>query len=249
MKTRTCNTVTATELPPHTSSSDTGFLPAGAFIVSCQAPSGHPLDQPDVIARLALCAQLGGADAVRVAGRENIAAVRSRIEIPILGITKRERAGGLRPLITPTSDDIDEIVEAGAEMLALDASYEAHPGDRTLARLIAHGLERAHTVIADVSTVEEAERALALGAQIVATTLSGYTPHSPLTGRAPDFALLAEVIRRGYDCVLEGRVSDAREVAMARQLGARAVVVGGAITDPISITRTMNGSGRLGGAQ
>jgi N-acylglucosamine-6-phosphate 2-epimerase len=249
MKTRTCNTVTATDLPPGASSSDAGFLPRGAFVVSCQAPAGHPLDQPDVIARLALCAQLGGADAVRVAGKDNIAAVRSRIEIPIMGITKRERAGGRRPLITPTAEDIDEIVDAGAEMIALDASYEAHPRESTLARVIARGLERAQAVVADVSTVEEAERALDLGAPIVATTLSGYTPQSPLTGREPDFALLAELIRRGYDCVLEGRVGDAGEVALARRLGARAVVVGGAITDPISITRTMNGFGRGSGSQ
>jgi N-acylglucosamine-6-phosphate 2-epimerase len=73
------------------------------------------------------------------------------------------------------------------------------------------------------------------GADLVATTLSGYTDGSPSAG--PDVELVSRLAAR-LDCpvVAEGRIRTPDDVRTMFAAGAYAVVVGHAITDPLDLT-------------
>ena len=75
------------------------------------------------------------------------------------------------------------------------------------------------------------------GADLVATTLVGYTPYSQPKS-LPDFDLIARLAKFSpVPVVVEGHVSRPDEVRLAFDLGVYAVVVGAAITQPQWITR------------
>lgn len=159
----------------------------------------------------------------------------SHVDLCVIGLLKAARPG-LRPLISPTLDDARAVVAAGAHIVALDLSYEAHPEpiDEFVARVRASCRV---PVLADVSTMDEATRAMAAGADAVATTLAGYTPHSGHDADEPDFALLASMVAAGMPAALEGRIHDPDHARRAFDMGAIAAIVGAAITDPAAITR------------
>jgi N-acylglucosamine-6-phosphate 2-epimerase len=208
----------------------------GGLVVSCQAGPGHPLHGPATIARLARCAELGGATAVRVEGADDVRAVAAAVSIPVIGLVK-VRADGDRPYITPTYADCRALVEAGAGLVAVESTreYRADPGEfADLCARVHHELGTA--VMADVSTAAEGRAAWRAGADLVATTLSGYTSDSDPTA-GPDLELVERLVATGARAVLEGRVRRPEEVAQAFALGAWAVVVGSAITAPDEITR------------
>ncbi|MET9022361.1 putative N-acetylmannosamine-6-phosphate 2-epimerase [Actinopolymorpha sp. NPDC004070] len=208
----------------------------GGLVVSCQAGAGHPLADPEIIARLAACAELGGAVGVRVESAEDVRAVRSRIGLPVIGIRKVE-VGAHRPFITPTLADCAALADAGADIIALEAvpDNRAHADEAAdLIRVVREELGR--PVMADVSTLEEGLAAWAAGADLVGTTLSGYTLASA-SRVGPDLGLVADLARHGVRAVLEGRVDRPEQVRAAFEAGAWTVVVGTAITDPISLTR------------
>ena len=92
--------------------------------------------------------------------------------------------------------------------------------------------------MADISTFEQGVNARLLGADIVSTTLAGYTKESMPSSSEPAFDLLEKLVKE-LDCpvILEGRIWIPEHVDKAFELGAHAVVIGGAITKPISITK------------
>jgi N-acylglucosamine-6-phosphate 2-epimerase len=207
----------------------------GGLVVSCQAPDGHPLAPPEIIAALARCAERGGAVAVRVESAADILATRRQVNLPIIGIKKVD-TGGHRPFITPTLADCIDLARAGADIVALEASRDYRPDPDDLAALIRRVQQEAgRPVMADVSTLDEGLAAWAAGAELVATTLSGYTTQT--TDRpAPDIELVGALSARGVRTVLEGRVRGPAQVRAAFEQGAWSVVVGTAITDPVAIT-------------
>lgn len=205
----------------------------GTLVVSCQAEPGLPLDRPDHIAALAASAVLGGATAVRIQGAANIRAVRAAVTVPVIGLIKVVRPG-TDVYITPTFDDIDEVVAAGADVVAFDATDRTRPVN--VPALVARVREGGRLSMADVSTAAEGRAAHAAGADVVGTTMAGYTPTTRNDG-GPDFALMAELAQAGVPFVAEGRVRTPEEAARCLELGARFVVVGGAITRPDAITR------------
>ena len=206
----------------------------GGLVVSCQANPGHPLRDPEAIARLAACAEAGGAVGLRVNGPEDVSAVRRCTGLPIIGIHKVWHEH--RSLITPALEYALELWEAGADIIAVDYTSET-PGDP--AALIGEIRERAGCpVMADVSTVEEGRSAWESGADLVASTLSGYTraqESAAVTG--PDIDLVHALATAGVRVVGEGRYSTAEDVSRAFEAGAWSVVVGTAITDPVQLTR------------
>ncbi|MFB4280357.1 N-acetylmannosamine-6-phosphate 2-epimerase [Nonomuraea sp. MTCD27] len=206
----------------------------GGLIVSCQAPGGHPLRDPDVIARLAECAVLGGAAGLRVNSAEDIAAVRRRTDVPVIGLHKVSH--GHRDVITPTPELAAGLVEAGADAIAVDLTPEA-PGPGL--KLIEHIHELGRPVMGDVSTLDEGLAAWEAGADFVGTTLSGYTARQLPTPHDPDLRLVGALAARGVRVIAEGRYRTEDHVRQAFAAGAWAVVVGGAITDPVSITRRL----------
>ncbi|WP_426504907.1 N-acetylmannosamine-6-phosphate 2-epimerase [Dactylosporangium sp. McL0621] len=206
---------------------------AGGLVVSCQAPDGHPLRSPDVIARLARCAALGGAVAVRVNGPEDVRAVKAAVDLPVIGLHKVRAAD--RYLITPHRPLVEDLAAAGADIIAAEATGR---GDLSVAELVRCTHALGLPLVADVATEEQGLAAWAAGADLVATTLSGYTADSP-QGTQPDLALVSDLAVAGVRTVAEGRLATAAHVRDAFALGAFAVVVGTAITDPMALTRDL----------
>ncbi len=209
----------------------------GGLIVSCQAPADSPLDHPQVIAAFAQVAERQGAVGVRIEGKRNIRAVRAAIGLPIIGIEKRQFPG-FPVYITPTLESVRRVSGAGAGIVALDCTGRPRPDKRPLYEIIkAAKRENQAVVMADVSTLEEGLAAEEFGADIIATTLHGYTEESH-NSRGPAFELLRNlVLKARLPVVLEGRIHTPDQVRKAFELGAHAVVVGTAITNAEWLTR------------
>jgi len=202
----------------------------GGLIVSCQAPKGSPLDDPSIIAALARTAELNGARGVRINGPGHIRAVRAIVSLPILGIEKLEHPGS-DVYITPTFESAQGVAHAGADIVALDATLRARPGGERIGELIPRiRLELGLPVMADVATLAEGMAAAEAGADLVATTLLGYTAET--RGRpAPDYALIAGLVSRlDLPIICEGGIASPDDVRRAFDAGAYAVVAGAAIT-------------------
>lgn len=210
----------------------------GGLVVSCQASAGHPLSSPDVIGRLALCAELGGAVGVRANSPDNIHAVRTYSRLPVIGLHKVDI--GHRRAITPNLELARGLVDAGASIIAVDFNGESPGNPRELVAAIHTELGR--PVMADVSTFAEGVAAWEAGVELVGTTLAGYTAEQLPTPDEPDLALVARLAEAGVTVVAEGRYRSPAAVAAAFDQGAWAVVVGTAITDPVAITSRLAGA-------
>lgn len=207
------------------------------LVVSCQADPGDPLENVDALRRIALACLRGGAGGLRLNGGAYIAAIRPDSKVPIIGLKKVYLEGRLR--ITPDFAAAVELANAGADIIALDCTDRIWPGGDPWQQLV----ERIHKelrlpVMADIATLEEARAAAAAGADIIGTTLYGYTEQ---TAHAHGFSwsLLADIIREtGCPVVAEGHISTPEEARRAITAGAWCVVVGSAITRPGTITTT-----------
>jgi N-acylglucosamine-6-phosphate 2-epimerase len=212
----------------------------GGLIVSVQAWPGSAIDDPYVIAAMAKAAQDNGAAGVRVQGVANIEAVRARVDLPIVGLIKREYPG-FEPYITPTLDEVSAIVAAGADVVAFDATGRERPGGLTVEGLVDAIARAGRVAMADCATAGDGMCARAAGAEILATTLCGYTPETK--GIAlPALGLLAELAGLDAFAVCEGGVHAPASVRAALDAGAAAVVVGTAITNIDWLVREFAGS-------
>lgn len=202
------------------------------LIVSCQAAPSDGLYGPSAMATMAHAATLGGAAGIRANAPDHIAAIRAATDLPIIGIYKQDLPD-FAVRITPTLEAARAVVQAGADIVALDATDRPHPGGYTAADLIRRVRQTLGVpVMADVSTFEEGVVAARAGADLVATTLSGYTPYSPQL-KTPDFELVARLVKAvDTPIVCEGRIATPREARRMLDLGAYAVVVGSMITRP-----------------
>lgn len=205
----------------------------GKLIVSCQALADEPLHGAEIMARMALAAQIGGAVAIRANGPTDIRAICATVDLPVIGLYKDGDEG---IYITPTQQHAQEVMEAGAAVVALDATQRPRSHGESLAEIIAAIHAQNRLVLADVATIDEALAAEALGADFAAPTLSGYTDYSPqLAG--PDFELIAAMAQQlTIPVIAEGRIHTPADARKALRLGAAAVVVGSAITRPRTIT-------------
>lgn len=220
----------------------------GALVVSCQASSGEPLNHPDHILAMSLSALNGGARALRLEGVENVrhvrAAARKLFEghLPIVGLTKSEIPAAEKlssVYITASFAEAEALAEAGADFIALDATGRKRADQLSLKETI----EKIHSqlnlpVWADCSTFGEGIAADEAGADIISTTLFGYTEETALPKEhGPGLDLLKEFVDHiASPIILEGRIWTPEELTRAFELGAYAVVVGSAITRPQLIT-------------
>jgi N-acylglucosamine-6-phosphate 2-epimerase len=220
----------------------------GGLVVSVQADGGDPLDDPAIIAALARTVAVPGCRALRINGPANIRAVRAAVDRPIIGIYKwRAGEGGAgkgagRVWITPAFEMAQACREAGADVIALDATaVSPRPFGDSVSELISriHG-ELGVPVLADVSDLAEGVAAAAAGADMVGSTLAGYV-RSPLAGPfdPPDLALVEQLARAvSVPVIAEGRYNTPALARQALDAGAWAVVVGSAITRPALIARS-----------
>lgn len=209
---------------------------SGGLIVSCQAYPGEPLDRPGIMPLMARAVVRGGARAVRLQGLENIREA-AELPVPVIGLVKE---GDSDVYITPTLELALAVAAAGAQVVALDGTARPRPDGLSLRQTI-DGLRERHDVVvmADCDCLESALGAVAAGADIVGTTLAGYTGMRPRTD-GPDLALIEELALRlpGTPLLAEGRIHTVGEARAALEAGAMAVVVGTAITHPTSLTET-----------
>ena len=203
------------------------------LVVSVQADDGSPLRDTAHIVALSRAALLGGAGGLRLRSPEDIRAVRPLTDLPIIGLTK-ESHPGTDVYITATPEEVRAVAAAGADLVAFDGT--ALPRPYPVAELVQAAHDAGALAMADISTLEEARAAYRAGADLVGTTMSGYTPHSP-QGTAPDFALMRALAAAGLPFVAEGRLNSPDLAAQALGTGALCVVVGSAITRPDHVTR------------
>lgn len=207
----------------------------GKVIVSCQALEDEPLHSSFIMSKMALAAKAGGAAGIRANSVKDIQAIKEVCDLPLIGIIKRDYPDS-DVYITPTNQEVTELLTTKAEIIALDATKRKRPQDERLKDLIQqiHAADR--LAMADVSTFEEALAAEKDGFDIVSTTLAGYTEYSRKT-ETPDFELLKEIVDHvNIPVIMEGHTDRPEQVTKALEIGAYAVVVGSIITRPQLIT-------------
>ncbi|MGW6399576.1 N-acetylmannosamine-6-phosphate 2-epimerase [Streptomyces sp. NPDC055134] len=214
-------------------SSPVADLLTGRLIVSCQAPPGDPMRDADTLVRLARAAASGGAAGIRANEPEVVAAISAAVDLPLIGLWKDGDTG---VYITPTVRHALAVAEAGAHIVAADATARPRPDGGTFADIVAAVHAAGALVMADVATFDEGVAAAAAGADLVSTTLSGYVPGSPRQD-GPDLELVAALSATvDVPVVAEGRIRTPEEAALALARGAHSVVVGTAITAPTALT-------------
>jgi N-acylglucosamine-6-phosphate 2-epimerase len=201
----------------------------GGLIVSIQPEHESPLNTPAIVAALARCAAANGAAGVRIEGLQRIAAVRAAVTLPIVGIIKRADPG-FEPYITTTIADVVAVLEAGAAIVAFDATGRARRGGATLEQMIEAIHARGGLAMADCARLADGRAASEAGADLIATTLSGYTPETE--GETPPaLDLVMRFAKLHALPICEGGIADPRDVERAFAAGAQAVVVGTALTN------------------
>ena len=214
------------------------MLPQG-LIVSCQALPDEPLHSSFIMSKMALAAYQGGAVGIRANTKEDIQAIQQEVNLPIIGIVKRDYEGS-KVFITATSQEVDELIESGCEVIALDATTQTRPKE-SLSELVAYIREHAPNVeiMADISTLEEAKQADELGFDYVGTTLRGYTDYTKGHILYEDnFQFLKNVLEAvDAKVIAEGNVITPEMFETVSNLGVHCTVVGGAITRPKEITQ------------
>lgn len=213
----------------------------GNLIVSCQALPQEPLHSSFIMGRMARAAAEGGAMGIRANTCEDIAEIRRNVELPVIGIIKRDYPeNGV--YITPTMREMDELMTVRPEIIALDATSAVRPDGKTLDAFY-HDIRTKYPdqlLMADCSTVEEALHADALGFDFIGTTLVGYTEQSRGDRiEADDFAIIRAILDQAHHPVIaEGNISTPAKARRVIELGCFSVVVGSIITRPQIITRT-----------
>ncbi|MCO5222827.1 MAG: N-acetylmannosamine-6-phosphate 2-epimerase [Thermomicrobiales bacterium] len=208
----------------------------GGLVVSCQAREGNPLHGPVFMAAMAAAAVAGGAVGIRADGVADISAIRQAIgpDVPIMGISKLKLPDGSL-FITPTGESAAEIVAAGANLVALEATTRPRPGGQTLAAVVDAIHAAGALAMADCGTLDDARQAVEGGVDAVGTTMSGYVG-GPKQAE-PDFELIERMAAElPVPVFAEGRLWTREDARKALDLGAAFVVVGTAITNPQAIT-------------
>nr|WP_106205964.1 putative N-acetylmannosamine-6-phosphate 2-epimerase [Aliiruegeria haliotis] len=199
----------------------------GGFVASCQPVTGGPMDHTDIIVAMAQAAVNGGASGLRIEGAENVRAVRAAVDVPIIGIVKRDLPD--TPVrITPYLSDAIALVDSGADIVAYDGTSRPMPDARQ--NIVREVTDAGRIAMADCSTVADAKAAIANGAGIIGTTLSGYTADTDTGSEAPDLALVQVFSGLGAFVMAEGRYNSPDLARKAIEAGADCVTVGSAIT-------------------
>ncbi|MEM7025088.1 MAG: putative N-acetylmannosamine-6-phosphate 2-epimerase [Pseudomonadota bacterium] len=216
---------------------------AGGLIVSCQPVVGGPLDDVIFVRALALATQTGGARGLRIEGAANVNAVVAACDLPVIGIVKRDLPDS-QVRITPWERDVADLLDAGAGIIAYDATIRERPCPT--AQLVQRIHNGSALAMADCASVADGRQALVEGADLLATTLSGYVDASG-DDDPPDLDLVADLAKLGAFVVAEGRYRRTEEVEAAVAAGADAVVVGSAITRPEHVTAWFASAMQRGG--
>ena len=148
----------------------------GKLIVSCQALEDEPLYSSFIMGKMALAATQAGAGGIRANTISDIKEIKKNTNLPIIGIIKRNY-GNCNVYITPTIKEVDELVEEGVDIIAIDSTRRQRPDNVELECFVKNIKEKYpnQIVMGDISNVDEAVYSEKKGVDIVGTTLCGYT--------------------------------------------------------------------------
>ena len=212
----------------------------GSIIVSCQALPSEPLycDEMSLMPFMAMAAKQAGSKCIRTSSIRDVVEIKKATGLPVIGLVKRV-VEGYASYITPTMKEVDDLVAAESDIVALDCTQRTRGDGTTINEFIAQIKEKYPDIVlmADISTFEEGVNAEKCGVDLVGTTLSGYTDYSPNVD-GPDFALVERLVSAlSIPVIAEGKVHYPDQAKKMLELGAHAVVVGGAITRPLEIAQ------------
>lgn len=209
------------------------------LIVSCQALPGEPLyiEGDSMMPLMARAAKEAGACGIRTNGIRDVIGIKKETNLPVIGLIKKSYEG-YEPYITFTIDEVDELAKAGADIIAIDCTLRERIDGRTVEEFIKFVKEKYPNILfmADISNFEEGVNAFKAGIDMVGTTLSGYTSYTEKINE-PDYNLVKSLVSAiDVPVIAEGRIHSPEQAVKMLELGAHAVVVGGAITRPLEIT-------------
>ncbi len=216
----------------------------GQTVVSIQPVVGSPLENTDFIVAMAVAAERAGAKAFRIEGVKNVKAVSAAVSVQIIGIVKRDLQDS--PVrITPFASDVDALANAGATIIAFDATYRPRPESR---ERIADAIKNTGCIaMADCSCFDDGVWAHTHGVEIIGSTLSGYVGENEPT--EPDLQLVRQFSQAGFFTMAEGRYNTPELAAKAIECGATAVTVGSAITRLEVVTQWFNSATQAAGVK
>lgn len=210
----------------------------GHLIVSCQALPEEPLHSSEFMGKMAFAAYQGGAKGIRANSVEDIQEIKKTVDLPIIGIIKSVYDGS-DVFITPTTAEIDALVEEGLDIIALDATQRVRPDGQLLRDVFpaVRAKYKDQLFMADCSNYEEAKEAYELGFDCLGTTLSGYTEYTKGT-QLPDVALIERLVKDfPVPIIAEGGIWTPEDLKKVFDVGVHTAVVGTAITRPREITK------------
>lgn len=212
----------------------------GSIIVSCQALPSEPLycEEMSLMPFMAQAAKQAGSKCIRTSSIRDVVEIKKATGLPVIGLVKRV-VEGYESYITPTMKEVDDLVAVDSDIVALDCTQRKRGDGTTINDFIAQIKEKYPDIVlmADVSTFEEGVNAQNCGVDLVGTTLSGYTDYSPKV-EGPDFALVERLVNAlTIPVIAEGKVHYPDQAKKMLEIGAHAVVVGGAITRPLEIAQ------------
>lgn len=217
----------------------------GGLIVSCQALKDEPLYSPYIMSRMAYAAMEGGAAGIRANSVEDITEIRKIVDIPIIGIVKREYKDS-DVYITSTMEEVDALVACGADIIAADGTKRTRPYGKSLNEFFSEVRAKYpdQFFMADCSNYEEGIHAACIGFDLIGTTLSGYTEYTR-DSDLPNLNLMKRLVKDSQKPVIaEGGIWTPGQLKAALSAGVLAAVVGTAITRPREITKYfITGSG------
>lgn len=212
----------------------------GKVIVSCQAVPGEPLyvEEKSIMYLMARAAKQAGTPAIRTSSIRDVIAIKEETGLPVIGLIKIQY-DGFESYITPTMKEVDELVSAESDIIALDCTQQKRGDGKSVSEFISEVRSKypQAVLMADISTYEEGVNAWKLGMDIVGTTMSGYTSYTPKMD-GPDYELVRRLSETlDIPVIGEGRVHSPQQAVEMLDAGAFAVVVGGAITRPLEIAQ------------
>lgn len=212
----------------------------GNVIVSCQALPGEPLyvEDKSIMYLMARAAKAAGSPAIRTSSIRDVKDIKEETKLPVIGLIKKNYEGS-EVYITPTMKEVDDLVKAEADIVALDCTFSKRVNDEPINIFIKNIKEKYPNIVlmADISTYEEGINAYKCGVDIIGTTMNGYTNQS-IEANINNLELVSRLAKEvPIPIIAEGKIHYPYQVKEMLDAGAFAVVVGGAITRPLEIAK------------